>query len=160
MKLNQISDKEGARKKRMRVGLGVGSGKGKTAGRGVKGQKARRGVAINGFEGGQMPIYMRLPKRGFTPHRAKSYAEVNLGKIEEFVAAGKLNAKKPIDAAAMIESGLLRRSKDGVRLLAKGELKSKVELVVHGASKAAIEAVEKAGGKVTVTKPVAVEAAE
>jgi large subunit ribosomal protein L15 len=160
MKLNQIADKEGARKKRMRVGLGVGSGKGKTAGRGVKGQKARRGVAINGFEGGQMPIYMRLPKRGFTPHRAKSYAEVNLGKIEEFVAAGKLNAKKPIDAAAMIESGLLRRSKDGVRLLAKGELKSKVELVVHGASKAAIEAVEKAGGKVTVTKPVAVEAAE
>ena len=160
MKLNQISDKEGARKKRMRVGLGVGSGKGKTAGRGVKGQKARRGVAINGFEGGQMPIYMRLPKRGFTPHGAKSYAEVNLGKIEEFVAAGKLNAKKPIDAAAMIESGLLRRKKDGVRLLAKGEIKSKVELVVHGASKAAIEAVEKAGGKVTVTKPVAAEAAE
>lgn len=160
MKLNQIADKEGARKKRMRVGLGVGSGKGKTAGRGVKGQKARRGVAINGFEGGQMPIYMRLPKRGFTPHSSKSYAEVNLGKIEEFVAAGKLNAKKPIDAAAMIESGLLRRSKDGVRLLAKGELKSKVELVVHGASKAAIEAVEKAGGKVTVTKPVAAEAAE
>jgi large subunit ribosomal protein L15 len=160
MKLNQIADKEGARKKRMRVGLGVGSGKGKTAGRGVKGQKSRRGVAVNGFEGGQMPIYMRLPKRGFTPHRASSYAEVNIGKIEEFVAAGKLNAKKPIDAAAMIESGLLRRSKDGVRLLAKGELKSKVELVVHGASKAAIEAVEKAGGKVTVTKPVAAEAAE
>jgi large subunit ribosomal protein L15 len=160
MTLNQISDKEGARKKRMRVGLGVGSGKGKTAGRGVKGQKARRGVAINGFEGGQMPIYMRLPKRGFTPHGAKSYAEVNLGKIEEFVAAGKLNAKKPIDAAAMIESGLLRRKKDGVRLLAKGEITSKVELVVHGASKAAIEAVEKAGGKVTVTKPVAAEAAE
>ncbi len=160
MKLNQIADKEGARKKRMRVGLGVGSGKGKTAGRGVKGQKSRRGVAINGFEGGQMPIYMRLPKRGFTPHSSKTYAEVNLGKIEEFVAAGKLNAKKPIDAAAMIESGLLRRSKDGVRLLAKGELKSKVELVVHGASKAAIEAVEKAGGKVTVTKPVAAEAAE
>ena len=160
MKLNQISDKEGARKKRMRVGLGVGSGKGKTAGRGVKGQKARRGVAINGFEGGQMPIYMRLPKRGFTPHGQKSYAEVNLGKIEEFVAAGKLDAKKTIDAAALIESGLLRRKKDGVRLLAKGEIKSKVELVVHGASKAAIEAVEKAGGKVTVTKPVAAEAAE
>jgi large subunit ribosomal protein L15 len=160
MKLNQITDNEGARKKRMRVGLGVGSGKGKTAGRGVKGQKARRGVAINGFEGGQMPIYMRLPKRGFTPHSSKSFAEVNLGKIQEFVAAGKLNAKKPIDAAAMIESGLLRRSKDGVRLLAKGELTSKVELVVHGASKAAIEAVEKAGGKVTVTKPVAAEAAE
>ena len=160
MKLNQISDKEGARKKRMRVGLGVGSGKGKTAGRGVKGQKARRGVAINGFEGGQMPIYMRLPKRGFTPHGAKSYAEVNLGKIEEFVAAGKLTPRSRSTLPRMIESGLLRRSKDGVRLLAKGELTSKVELVVHGASKAAIEAVEKAGGKVTVTKPVAAEAAE
>ena len=105
MKLNQITDNEGARKKRMRVGLGVGSGKGKTAGRGVKGQKARRGVAINGFEGGQMPIYMRLPKRGFTPYRAKSYAEVNLGKIEEFVAAGKLNAQNPIDAAAIGKPG-------------------------------------------------------
>lgn len=160
MKLNQIADKEGARKKRMRVGLGVGSGKGKTAGRGVKGQKSRRGVAVNGFEGGQMPIYMRLPKRGFTPHGAKSFAEVNLGKIEEFVQAGKLDAKKPIDVDALKASGLLRRAKDGVRLLAKGEIKSKVELVVYGASKAAIDAVEKAGGKVTVTKPVAVEAAE
>jgi len=160
MKLNEISDKPGARKKRMRVGLGVGSGKGKTAGRGVKGQKARRGVAVNGFEGGQMPIYMRMPKRGFTPHRAKSFAEVNLGKNEEFVQAGKLDIKKPIDADVLKASGLLRRSKDGVRLLAKGEIKSKVELVVHGASKAAIEAVEKAGGKVTVTKPVAAEAAE
>jgi large subunit ribosomal protein L15 len=160
MKLNQISDKEGARKKRMRVGLGVGSGKGKTAGRGVKGQKARRGVAINGFEGGQMPIYMRLPKRGFTPFNAKSYAEVNIGRIEDAIKAGKLDAKKTIDAAALIASGVLRRSKDGVRLLAKGELKSKIELVVSGASKAAIEAVEKAGGKVTVTEPVAAKAAE
>lgn len=159
-RLNELRDNPGANKKKVRVGRGIGSGVGKTGGRGGKGQKGRSGVAINGFEGGQMPIYMRLPKRGFTPHRAKSYAEVNLGKIEEFVAAGKLNAKKPIDAAALIESGLLRRSKDGVRLLAKGELKSKVELVVHGASKAAIEAVEKAGGKVTVTKPVATEAAE
>jgi large subunit ribosomal protein L15 len=160
MKLNEISDKPGARKKRMRVGLGVGSGKGKTAGRGVKGQKARRGVAINGFEGGQMPIYMRLPKRGFTPHRAASYAEVNIGRIEDAVKAGKLDVKKPIDADALIAAGVVRRSKDGVRLLAKGEIKSKVELVVHGASKAAIEAVEKAGGKVTVTKAVAAEAAE
>ena len=160
MKLNEISDKPGARKKRMRVGLGVGSGKGKTAGRGVKGQKSRRGVAINGFEGGQMPIYMRLPKRGFTPHRAASYAEVNIGRIEDAVKAGKLDVKKPIDADALIAAGVVRRSKDGVRLLAKGEIKSKVELVVHGASKAAIEAVEKAGGKVTVTKPVAAEAAE
>ena len=160
MKLNQISDKPGARKKRMRVGLGVGSGKGKTAGRGVKGQKARRGVAINGFEGGQMPIYMRLPKRGFTPHSSVEYAEVNVGKIEEFIKAGKLDAKKTIDADALKAAGLLRRSKGGVRLLAKGEIKTKVDLVVFGASKAAIEAVEKAGGKVTVTKPVAAEAAE
>jgi large subunit ribosomal protein L15 len=160
MKLNQISDNPGARKKRMRVGLGVGSGKGKTAGRGVKGQKARRGVAVNGFEGGQMPIYMRLPKRGFTPHSSKTFAEINVGKIEEFVKAGKLDAKKPIDAEALKAAGVLRRTKDGVRLLAKGEIKSKVELVVYGASKAAIEAVEKAGGKVTVTKPVAEAAAE
>lgn len=160
MKLNEISDNPGARKTRIRLGKGVGSGKGKTGGRGVKGQKARRGVAINGFEGGQMPIYMRLPKRGFTPHGAKTFAEVNIGKIEEFVKAGKLDAKKPIDADALKAAGVLRRAKDGVRLLAKGEIKSKVELVVYGASKAAIEAVEKAGGKVTVTKPVAVEAAE
>jgi large subunit ribosomal protein L15 len=160
MKLNEISDNPGARKNRMRVGLGVGSGKGKTAGRGVKGQKARRGVAINGFEGGQMPIYMRLPKRGFTPHGAKSYAEVNIGKIDDFIKAGKLDAKKAIDADALKAAGVLRRTKDGVRLLAKGEIKSKVELVVYGASKAAIEAVEKAGGKVTVTKPVAEAAAE
>ncbi|MDP3736065.1 MAG: 50S ribosomal protein L15 [Hyphomonadaceae bacterium] len=159
MKLNEISDNPGARKKRMRVGLGVGSGKGKTAGRGVKGQKARRGVAVNGFEGGQMPIYMRLPKRGFTPHGAKSFAEVNVGKIEEFVKSGKLDAKKPIDADAMKAAGVVRRAKDGVRLLAKGEIKTKVELVVYGASAAAIKAVEKAGGKVTVTKPVAAEAA-
>jgi large subunit ribosomal protein L15 len=157
MKLNQISDNEGARKKRMRVGLGVGSGKGKTGGRGVKGQKSRRGVAVNGFEGGQMPIYMRLPKRGFTPHGAKTFAEVNIGKIEEFVKAGKLDAKKTIDAEAMKAAGLLRRAKDGVRLLAKGEIKSKIDVVVYGASKAAIEAVEKAGGKVTVTKPVVEE---
>jgi large subunit ribosomal protein L15 len=160
MKLNQISDNEGARKKRMRVGLGVGSGKGKTAGRGVKGQKSRRGVAVNGFEGGQMPIYMRLPKRGFTMHGAKNLVEVNIGKIEEFVKSGRLDAKKTIDADAMVAAGVLRRAKDGVRLLAKGEIKTKVDVVVYGASKAAIEAVEKAGGKVTVTKPAVEEKAE
>ena len=159
MKLNQISDRPGARKKRMRVGLGVGSGKGKTAGRGVKGQKARRGVAINGFEGGQMPIYMRLPKRGFTPYSSKTYSEVNVGKIETFVKAGKLDAKKTIDAEALVAAGVVRRARDGIRLLAKGELTSKVDLVVSGASKAAIEAVEKAGGKVTVTKPAVEEKA-
>jgi large subunit ribosomal protein L15 len=159
MKLNENSDNPGARKKRVRVGLGVGSGKGKTAGRGVKGQKARRGVAINGFEGGQMPIYMRLPKRGFTMHGAKQLTWVNTGRIEAAIKAGKLDAKKTIDADALIAAGLLRRARDGVRLLAKGEIKSKVDVVVYGASKAAIEAVEKAGGKVTITKPVAAEAA-
>jgi large subunit ribosomal protein L15 len=159
MKLNQISDNRGARQTRVRLGIGVGSGKGKTGGRGVKGQKARRGVAINGFEGGQMPIYMRLPKRGFTMHKAGKFTWVNIGRIEAAVKAGKLDAKKPIDADALVAAGLLRRSKDGVRLLAKGEIKSKVELVVAGASKAAIAAVEKAGGKVTVTMPAAEEAA-
>jgi large subunit ribosomal protein L15 len=151
MKLNEIADRPGARKTRIRAGKGVGSGKGKTGGRGVKGQKARRGVAINGFEGGQMPIYMRLPKRGFTVHGAKTFTWVNTGRIEAAVKSGKLDAKKTIDAEALIAAGLLRRAKDGVRLLAKGEIKSKVDLVVAGASKAAIEAVEKAGGKVTVT---------
>jgi large subunit ribosomal protein L15 len=159
MKLNQISDNPGARQTRVRLGIGVGSGKGKTGGRGVKGQKARRGVAINGFEGGQMPIYMRLPKRGFTPHKAEKFAWVNIGRIDAAVKAGKLDAKKPIDADVLIAAGVLRRSRDGVRLLAKGEIKSKVELVVAGASKAAIAAVEKAGGKVTVTRPAAEEAA-
>lgn len=160
MKLNEIADRPGARKTRMRLGMGVGSGKGKTAGRGVKGAKARSGVAINGFEGGQMPIYMRLPKRGFTKPNASTYSWINIGRIEAAVKSGKLDAKKPIDSTALIAAGLLRRSKDGVRLLAKGEIKSKVELVVYGASKAAVEAVEKAGGKVTVTKPVAEAAAE
>lgn len=160
MKLNQIADNPGARKTRTRLGIGLGSGKGKTGGRGVKGQKARRGVAINGFEGGQMPIYMRLPKRGFTKPNQAKLTWVNLGRIEAAVKAGKLDAKKTIDADALVAAGLLRRARDGVRLLAKGELKSKVELVVHGASKAAIEAVEKAGGKVTVTRPAVAEAAE
>ncbi len=160
MKLNQIADNPGARKTRTRLGIGLGSGKGKTGGRGVKGQKARRGVAINGFEGGQMPIYMRLPKRGFTKPNQAKLTWVNLGRIEAAVKAGKLDAKKAIDADALVAAGLLRRARDGVRLLAKGELKSKVELVVHGASKAAIEAVEKAGGKVTVTRPQVAEAAE
>jgi large subunit ribosomal protein L15 len=152
MKLNQISDKPGARRSRVRLGQGVGSGKGKTAGRGVKGQKARRGVAINGFEGGQMPIYMRLPKRGFTKPNQKKFAWVNLGRIEAAIAAGKLDAGATVDAQALIAAGLIRRAKDGVRLLAKGEITSKVNLVVAGASKAAVEAVEKTGGSVTVTE--------
>lgn len=157
MKLNELSDNEGATKDRLRVGRGVGSGKGKTAGRGVKGQKARSGVAIKGFEGGQMPIHMRLPKRGFKAPNAKTYAWVNVGRIEKAIGEGKLDAAQPIDEAALLSSGVVRRAKDGIRLLAKGELSSKVELVVAGASKAAIDAVEKAGGKVTVTAVVAAE---
>lgn len=148
MKLNELSDVEGARKKRMRVGRGVGSGKGKTAGRGVKGQKSRGGVSIDGFEGGQMPIYMRIPKRGFTkPNRAR-FSWVNLGRLQLAIDAGKLDSQKLIDEAALVESGLITHKRDGIRLLAKGELTQKVSIEVSGASKAAIAAVEKAGGSV------------
>lgn len=157
MKLNDIKDNEGARKGRMRVGRGIGSGKGKTAGRGQKGAKARSGVAINGFEGGQMPLHMRIPKRGFNNPNAKDYAEVNLGAIQKLVDAGKLTATD-IDHAALKAVGLARGGKHGVRLLAKGELKAKLNFTVAGASKGAIEAVEKAGGSVTV--PTIVPAAE
>ena len=159
-KLNEIRDNEGAHKKRMRVGRGPGSGKGKTAGRGVKGQKSRSGVAIAGFEGGQMPLHMRMPKRGFNNPFAKKFAEVNFWRIEQAIAAGKLDAKKPIDAAALINAGVIRREKDGVRLLGQGELTSKLDITVYSASKSAVAAVEKAGGKVTTTAPAAAEAAE
>lgn len=151
MKLNEISDNKGARKGRMRVGRGIGSGKGKTAGRGQKGAKARSGVSVNGFEGGQMPLHMRIPKRGFNNIFAKDYAEVNLGLIQKFIDAGKLDAKAVIDHAALKAAGLARGGKDGVRLLAKGELKAKAKFVVAGASKGAVAAVEKAGGSVEVT---------
>jgi large subunit ribosomal protein L15 len=137
----------------MRVGRGPGSGKGKTAGRGVKGQKARSGVAIAGFEGGQMPLHMRMPKRGFNNPRALDLAEVNFWRLEQAIAAGKLDVSKPIDAAALVEAGVLRRAKDGVKLLAKGELTSKLQITVYAASAAAREAVEKAGGTLTVTRP-------
>ncbi|GMM92956.1 50S ribosomal protein L15 [Qipengyuania sp. MTN3-11] len=150
MKLTDIRDNPGARKDRMRVGRGIGSGKGKTAGRGQKGQKARSGVAIKGFEGGQMPLHMRLPKRGFNNPFAKDYAEVNLGMVQKFIDAKKLDAKKDIDHAALKAAGLARGGKDGVRLLGKGELTAKAKFVVAGASKGAIEAVEKAGGSVEV----------
>ncbi|MFD2738072.1 50S ribosomal protein L15 [Sulfitobacter aestuarii] len=160
MKLHELSDNEGAAKKRMRVGRGPGSGKGKMGGRGIKGQKSRSGVAIKGFEGGQMPIYQRLPKRGFTKPNRKSYAVVNLGLIQKFIDAGKLDVKNAIDGKALVASGLVRRELDGIRVLAKGEFTSKVELTVAGASKSAIEAVEKAGGTLTVTAPKAAEAAE
>ena len=159
MRLNQLRDNDGAAQERTRVGRGIGSGKGKTGGRGVKGQKSRSGVAIKGFEGGQMPLHMRLPKRGFNKPNRKVWSEVNLGRLEKAIAEGKIDAKKPIDASVLIAAGLVRREHDGIRLLAKGELKSKVDLTVAGASKAAIEAVEKAGGKVTV-QTVATDAAE
>ena len=158
MKLHELSDNEGATKKRKRVGRGPGSGTGKMGGRGIKGQKSRSGVAINGYEGGQMPLYQRLPKRGFNKPNRKSYAVVNLGLIQKFIDAKKLDAKKDIDGAALVASGLVRRELDGIRVLAKGELTSKVTLNVAGASKSAIEAVEKAGGKLTVTAPKAAEA--
>ncbi|WP_066797074.1 50S ribosomal protein L15 [Sphingomonas soli] len=154
MKLNDLRDNEGSRKSRMRVGRGIGSGKGKTGGRGVKGQKSREGVSINGFEGGQMPLHMRIPKRGFNNIFAKDYAEVNLGAIQKAVDAGKLDAKATIDQAALNAAGLTRGGKDGVRLLAKGEFSAKLNFTVAGASKTAKEAVEKAGGSVTIPEIV------
>ncbi|MXP14445.1 50S ribosomal protein L15 [Altererythrobacter confluentis] len=157
MKLNELRDNEGARKSRMRVGRGIGSGKGKTSGRGQKGQKARSGVAIKGFEGGQMPLHMRLPKRGFNNPFAKDFAEVNLGMIQKFIDAGKLDGTKLVDHEALKAAGLARGGKDGVRLLGKGELKDKVKFTVAGASKGAVAAVEKAGGSVEVTLPTNLE---
>lgn len=154
MKLNEIRDNDGARKGRMRVGRGIGSGKGKTSGRGQKGQTSRSGVSIAGFEGGQMPLHMRLPKRGFNNVFAKDYAEVNLGAVQKAVDAGKLDAKGAIDHAALKAAGLARGGKDGVRLLGKGELTAKLSFTVAGASKSAVAAVEKAGGSVDVIKLV------
>lgn len=150
MKLNQISDNSGARKSRIRVGRGIGSTKGKTGGRGVKGQTSRTGVAIKGYEGGQMPIHMRLPKRGFTNIFRLEYNVVNLGRLQTAVDAGKLDAKAKVDTDALIAAGVIRRAKHGVRLLAKGELKAKLNIEVAGASAAAKAAVEKAGGSVTL----------
>jgi large subunit ribosomal protein L15 len=160
-KLNELSPREGSTKGRMRVGRGPGSGKGKTAGRGVKGQKARSGVAIAGFEGGQMPLHMRMPKRGFNSLNRKDFAEVNLWRLEQAIAAGKLDAKAAIDAEALIKAGVIRRVLDGVKLLGKGELKTKLNLTVYSATASARAAVEKAGGTLTTTKKeVAPEASE
>ena len=153
MKLNDIRDNSGARKARLRVGRGIGSGKGKTGGRGQKGQKSRSGVSIAGFEGGQMPLHMRIPKRGFNNPFGKDFAEVNIGMVQKFIDAGKLDTKKVIDHAALKAAGLARGGKDGVRLLGKGEIKAKAKFSVAGASKGAIAAVEKAGGSVEVTAP-------
>ena len=151
-KLNELAPREGSTKGRMRVGRGPGSGKGKTAGRGVKGQKARSGVSIMGFEGGQMPLHMRMPKRGFNNPFAKEFAEVNLWRIEQAIAAGKLDAGKAIDADVLIAAGVVRRKKDGVKLLGKGELTTKINLTVYSATPSARAAVEKAGGTLTTTK--------
>ncbi|MCD1636838.1 50S ribosomal protein L15 [Martelella mediterranea] len=150
MKLNEIKDREGATHSKKRLGRGIGSGSGKTGGRGVKGQKSRSGVAINGFEGGQMPIYRRLPKRGFVNIFSKDFAEVSLGRLQAAVDAKKLDAKKTVTAEVLKEAGVIRRVKDGVRVLSDGELKAKLTLEVAGASKAAIEKIEKAGGSITV----------
>ena len=152
MKLNELKDNPGARKGRLRVGRGIGSGKGKTAGRGQKGQKSRSGVSIWGFEGGQMPLHMRLPKRGFNNPFAKDYAEVNIGAIQKVIDAGKLDAKAVLDQAALQAAGLARGGKDGVRLLGKGDLKAKLNVRVAGISKGAREAVEKAGGSVELVE--------
>ena len=157
-KLNEIRDNEGAHKGRMRVGRGPGSGKGKTSGRGVKGQKSRTGVSLLGFEGGQMPLYMRMPKRGFNNPFALKFAEVNLWRLQAAVDAGKLDASKPIDAAALKAAGVIRRELDGVRLLGEGELKAKLDLSVYSATAGAAKAVEAAGGKLTQTRPVKTEA--
>jgi large subunit ribosomal protein L15 len=157
MKLNELADREGATKNRMRVGRGPGSGKGKTAGRGVKGQKSRSGVAIAGFEGGQMPLHMRLPKRGFRNPFAKKLVEVNLWRIAQAIEAGKLDAKKPIDAAALIASGVIRRERDGVRLLGNDEIKGKLDITAHSATASAKKIIEDAGGKLTLTAKVKAE---
>ena len=157
MKLNELRDNPGAHQKSRRVGRGAGSGRGKTAGRGNNGQKSRSGVAIKGFEGGQMPLYRRLPKRGFNNIFAKRFQVVNLGRLQTAIDAGRLDASKPIGTAELIASGVVRRARDGVRLLGKGELTTIVDITVAGASASAVDAVEAAGGKVTVAKEVAMD---
>ena len=153
MKLNELHDNPGATKRRKRVARGPGSGKGKTAGRGIKGQKSRSGVAINGYEGGQMPLHRRLPKRGFTKPNRKEFAVINLGLLQKFVDAGKLDVSAEITEDLLVASGLVRRKLHGVRLLAKGELTAKLTLALTGASAAAVAAVEQAGGAITLATP-------
>lgn len=155
MKLNEIKDNEGATQSRKRVGRGIGSGSGKTGGRGVKGQKSRSGVSINGFEGGQMPIYRRLPKRGFNNIFASEFVVVSLDRLQKAIDAGKLDPKATVDAAALKAAGVIRRPKDGVRILADGDLKAKLSIEVAGASKAAVEKIEKAGGNIKLLSAAA-----
>ena len=158
MKLNELSDNPGSSKPRMRVGRGIGSGKGKTAGRGVKGQKARTGVAIKGFEGGQMPLHRRLPKRGFTNIFATDLNEVNLGRVQQAIDAGKLDAGQPVTLESLIEAGVVSKRRDGVKLLGRGELTAKLTFEVTAASKSAQAAIEKAGGSVKVLREAAADA--
>ena len=160
MKLNELKNKAGALHSAMRVGRGIGSGKGKTAGRGTKGYKSRSGSTVKGFEGGQMPIYMRLPKRGFKNIFSKHHQTLNIGRLQSAIDGGKIDAGKPIDEAALVAAGMVRKSRDGVRLLAKGALSAKIEITVAGASKTAVAAVEKAAGKITLTAPVKAAASE
>ena len=160
MKLNDIADKHGSRKSRMRVGRGIGSGKGKTAGRGGKGQTARSGVRIKGFEGGQMPLHRRLPKRGFTNIFKLDFAEINLDRLQEAIDAKLVDAKETITIESLVKAGVIRRAKDGLRLLGRGELKDKLTVEAHGASKPAIAAVEKAGGTVKILAPAKKEEGE
>lgn len=157
MKLNELHDNPGATKKKKRVGRGPGSGVGKTSGRGIKGQKSRSGVALNGYEGGQMPLYQRLPKRGFNKPNRKDFAIVNLGLLQKFIDDGKIDAKAEITEDLLVASGLVRRKLDGIRVLGKGEIKAAVTLVVTGASSGAIDAVAQAGGKLIVTAAAAAE---
>ena len=160
MKLSDIADNAGSRKKRMRVGRGIGSGKGKTSGRGGKGQTARSGVRIKGFEGGQMPLHRRLPKRGFNNIFRLEFSEINLDRLQDAVDSKLIDAKETVTAESLVKAGVLRRSRDGVRLLGRGELKAKLNIEVHGASKPAIAAVEKAGGSVKIVAPVAKDEGE
>ena len=157
MKLNDLRDNPGATRRKQRIGRGPGSGRGKMGGRGIKGQTSRSGVAIKGYEGGQMPLYQRLPKRGFNKPNRKDYAVVNLGLIQKFVEAGKIDAGQPITEDALVASGLVRRKRDGIRVLAKGDVTTKLDLTVTGASKSAVAAVEQAGGTLTVTSRGAAE---
>lgn len=153
-KLNDLHDNAGAHKKRMRVGRGPGSGKGKTSGRGVKGQKSRTGVSLVGFEGGQMPLYMRMPKRGFNNPFARDLVEVNLWRLAKAIEAGRLDASQPIDGKTLVAAGVIRRERDGVRLLGQGDIAGKLDITVYSATASAVAAIEAAGGKVTQTRPV------
>ena len=158
MRLNEIQDKDGALKRKVRVGRGIGSGVGKTAGRGVKGQKSRSGVAIKGFEGGQMPLYRRLPKRGFSKWRRKDYNALNLGSLQAAIDANRVDAGQPMDVQSLVAAGVLRRAKDGLRILGNGDFTAKISVTANHVTKSARETIEKAGGSVTIIEKKVLEA--